>query len=97
MATATGFQVEVLKEPMARNWEHLVGPDHCPRCGGLLVTDQCLDLQDDSGQLDFWGRRCVQCGEVIDPVILQNRRRQLPVGRGANHRGAGFARSKEGI
>jgi len=97
MATATGFQVEDLKEATARSWEHRVGPDDCPRCGGLLVTDQCLDLQDDSGQFDFWGRRCVQCGEVIDPVILQNRRRKPPVGRGANHSGSGFSRSKEGI
>ncbi len=76
MAMPTGFQVENLKEATARSWEQLVGTDDCPRCGGLLVTDQWLDLQDDSGQLDFWGRRCVQCGEVIDPVILQNRRRE---------------------
>lgn len=96
MATATGFHVEDLKEATAKSWGQLVGPDDCPRCGGLLVTDQCLDLQDDSGQLDFWGRRCVQCGEVIDPVILQNRRRQLPVGRGANTGGSGILRSQEG-
>ncbi len=86
MATATGFQVEALKEGTVRNWEQVVGPDDCPRCGGLLVIDQWLDLQDDGGQLDFWGRRCVQCGEVIDPIILYNRRRQLTVGRGRNHR-----------
>ncbi len=41
--------------------------DHCPRCSGLLVAEWCQDLSDYSAQ------RCVQCGEVIDPVILQNR------------------------
>jgi hypothetical protein len=33
-----------------------------------------------SGHRDFRARRCVQCGEFIDPVILQNRQRSLPFG-----------------
>jgi hypothetical protein len=43
------------------------------RCGGLMITDYYLDLQDDTGQIGITGLRCTSCGEVIDPVILQNR------------------------
>ena len=42
--------------------------DRCPRCNGLMVAQWCEDLS------DYSGRRCVQCGELIDPVIMQNRR-----------------------
>jgi hypothetical protein len=33
----------------------------------------------DGSRLDSRARRCVQCGELIDSVILQNRHRSLPV------------------
>jgi len=49
----------------------------CSRCKGLMVVDQCVDAMGDAGHLDFQARRCVQCGEVIDPVIQENRRVQL--------------------
>jgi formate dehydrogenase maturation protein FdhE len=55
-------------EAAARNWTRIHSTDSCPRCGGLMVAEWCQDLSDYSGQ------RCVQCGELIDPVILQNRR-----------------------
>ncbi|CAI4029954.1 hypothetical protein DNFV4_00374 [Nitrospira tepida] len=45
----------------------------CVRCGGLLVIDHCTDLMDGTGRLEFTALRCVQCGDVIDPVILRNR------------------------
>jgi hypothetical protein len=45
----------------------------CIRCGGLMVTDFCMDLLFCTGETDFAAQRCVQCGEVVDPVILQNR------------------------
>ncbi|MGH7206491.1 MAG: hypothetical protein ACREI2_09820 [Nitrospiraceae bacterium] len=60
-----------------------------------MVIEQCFDFRDDTGHLDFLARRCVQCGEVIDPVILQNRQRQLPVGRGADRSSSGLSQSKE--
>lgn len=46
----------------------------CSRCGGLMVGDFCMDLLNSTGELEFAASRCVQCGEVVDPVILQNRR-----------------------
>lgn len=44
----------------------------CPRCGGLMVSDSYLDVLD-KGESNFPPKRCVQCGEVVDLVILLNR------------------------
>jgi hypothetical protein len=38
-----------------------------------MVTDYYMDLDDDTGQIGMTAWRCMICGEVIDPVILQNR------------------------
>ncbi|MCI0428092.1 MAG: hypothetical protein L0Z46_08765 [Nitrospiraceae bacterium] len=51
---------------------------HCLRCAGLLVQEYCYDLLDDSGQLRFMAWRCVSCGDVIDPLILNNRQKRCP-------------------
>ena len=74
MATALGFPAEDLKEANAAEWKELVSAARCSRCGGLMVAEQCFDLLSDSGHLDFLARRCVQCGELVDLVILRNRR-----------------------
>ena len=49
----------------------------CLRCGGFLAPTRYMDLQDDTGQLEFVAERCVQCGDVVDPVIRRNRNKQL--------------------
>ena len=46
----------------------------CYRCCGLLVADRCYDLRDQC--LSVTALRCVSCGDLIDPVILDNRRKQ---------------------
>ncbi|MEW6248762.1 MAG: hypothetical protein AB1555_18920 [Nitrospirota bacterium] len=46
---------------------------NCPRCQGLMVRDDFLDLQDETGQYGFVAWRCLICGEVLDPVILKHR------------------------
>jgi dissimilatory sulfite reductase (desulfoviridin) alpha/beta subunit len=52
----------------------------CNRCGGLMVQDFCLDVLGSIGESEFAAKRCVQCGEVVDPVILRNRgTRQEPM------------------
>ncbi len=38
-----------------------------------MITDDYMDLEDDTGQIGITGLRCTSCGEVIDPVILRNR------------------------
>ena len=45
----------------------------CARCGGLMVTDFYMDLLFCIGETEFAAQRCVQCGEIVDPVILRNR------------------------
>jgi len=46
---------------------------HCPRCKGVMVRDVFEDLMDDTGSLFFNGWRCIICGEILDPVIANNR------------------------
>jgi hypothetical protein len=43
---------------------------NCTRCRGIMVADRLLD---DVGRATLFIRRCVLCGEIIDPVILSNR------------------------
>ncbi len=62
--TVTQQQSIELTDP---RWASVHNTDRCPRCSGLMVTEWCQDLS------DYRAQRCVQCGEVIDPVILQNR------------------------
>jgi len=45
----------------------------CTRCGGLMVDDSYMDILNNVGEAKFAAKRCVQCGEVVDPVILRNR------------------------
>ena len=40
----------------------------CQRCGGLMVYEKYYYSTE-----QFWGWRCVHCGEVIDRVILEHR------------------------
>lgn len=45
----------------------------CSRCGGLLVDERCMDIGESLGGYWFTAMRCVQCGDIIDEVILRNR------------------------
>ena len=55
-----------------RDWSSPLvrGTNRCPRCGGLMVHEWGADPMENAGQ------RCVQCGELVDSVILENRRLQ---------------------
>lgn len=46
---------------------------NCPRCSATMVREFFQDLKDDTGSLSFYGCRCINCGEVVDPVIISNR------------------------
>ncbi len=41
----------------------------CHRCGGRMVSEW---FYGDEGPFHGW--RCIACGEIIDEVILENRR-----------------------
>jgi len=60
----------------------------CARCGGLMVGDFCMDLLHSTGELELAAKRCVQCGEVVDPVIQRNR------GSGKNQSQLGKSKQK---
>jgi hypothetical protein len=54
--------------------------DHCEscfRCGGLLVEERCMDIGESLGGYWFMAMRCVQCGDIVDEVILRNRYAQV--------------------
>lgn len=48
-------------------------PTVCPRCQGLFVKEFCQDIHDGTGVGGFWACRCLQCGEVLDPLIARHR------------------------
>ena len=45
----------------------------CPRCHGLMHNQTYIDPQGESGIISITALRCLNCGEVVDPVILRNR------------------------
>ena len=67
MGTALAVTQQQSIEATAQSWARIHSEDRCPRCSGLMVAEWCLDLSDHAAQ------RCVQCGEIVDPVILRNR------------------------
>jgi len=46
----------------------------CARCGGLMVFEEFEDFVLGSSNGGFWGRRCINCGAIVDPVIAAHRR-----------------------
>jgi hypothetical protein len=46
---------------------------NCLRCHGLMVGERFEDLRGDPQHISFHGWRCVCCGNVVDPLIIQHR------------------------
>jgi hypothetical protein len=67
MGTALAVTQQQSMEAGTRSRARIHSEDRCPRCGGLMVAEWCEDLS------DYTAQRCVQCGEIVDPVILRNR------------------------
>jgi hypothetical protein len=40
----------------------------CSRCSSDMIYEKFYGYQE-----QFWGWRCIFCGEIIDQVILENR------------------------
>ena len=52
----------------------------CHRCGGVMVYEKFYGSCE-----EFFGWRCVLCGEIVDQIILENRlgqKRQYPFQEG---------------
>ena len=88
MDTAAGMRVQTDKGFSRAGSPALGYGPTCARCGGLMVGEFCMDLANGTGELEFLASRCVQCGEVVDPVILKNRRnRWAPIHNGSIQQG----------
>lgn len=46
---------------------------NCSRCRGLMVEDDFLDYEGGFGEMWATSCRCLNCGQVYDAVIEQNR------------------------
>lgn len=47
----------------------------CERCNGLMVREQICDLEGRNSSLCVDGYRCLLCGDLVDALILANRKR----------------------
>ncbi|MDQ3235795.1 MAG: hypothetical protein M3Q07_28640 [Pseudobdellovibrionaceae bacterium] len=64
--------------PLVKKHKPVSGSAHCEspcctRCRGLLVEERCMDIGESLGGYWFLAMRCVQCGDIVDEVILRNR------------------------
>lgn len=46
----------------------------CHRCGGLMVFAQLRDIQFGSSGYESVGRRCINCGAIVDSLIAVHQR-----------------------
>lgn len=51
---------------------------HCGRCHGLMYRIQLRDWGGSRGQDGCDALQCITCGDIIDPVIVKNRRGSKP-------------------
>ena len=42
--------------------------NRCPRCNGAMVYERFQDMLE-----MFYAWRCLNCGEIVDPVVARNR------------------------
>jgi hypothetical protein len=78
VTNGSGLQAEHV-EPSTASHRYLcvlLATMECERCGGFLVDERCMDVGEGGSGSWFWGIRCVQCGDVVDEIILRNRRHQ---------------------
>ncbi len=45
----------------------------CTRCQGCMAKDHFLDLMESAESMWLAGWRCLNCGNVLDPVLERNR------------------------
>ena len=95
MAMRLGFSTKDLKDADTTSWKEGVSTVKCLRCGGLLVAEPGTDFWDDAGNLAV--RRCVQCGGLVDQVILQNRQRRPTGGLPTSRMSSVVSRSEQRI
>ena len=48
----------------------------CTRCQGCMAKDHFINLMESAESMWIAGWRCLNCGNVLDPVMERNRRVQ---------------------
>jgi hypothetical protein len=48
----------------------------CDRCGSAMIREKFYGLQE-----HFFGWKCIYCGEIVDHLILENRRSPTRIGK----------------
>ena len=46
----------------------------CFRCHGFMTKETCMDLEDERGIITIPVLHCLNCGEVVDSLILEHRK-----------------------
>jgi len=54
--------------PVKSNKVGLEGRLRCHRCGSVMAYEKYYGPEG-----DFWGLRCIYCGDIVDQIILENR------------------------
>ncbi len=54
--------------PVKSNKMGLDGRLRCHRCGSIMIYEKYYGFEE-----QFWGWRCIWCGNIIDQIILENR------------------------
>ena len=73
MATAVELRKDRRTESHQPERNAISDSVRCSRCMGFMVTEQGFNSMLGTSEANVLLRRCVQCGEIIDPVILKNR------------------------
>lgn len=47
---------------------------NCVRCQGCMAREHFMDIQESGGEMWAASWRCLNCGNVFDPVVERNRR-----------------------
>ncbi|HUK55287.1 MAG TPA: hypothetical protein VLY20_01360 [Nitrospiria bacterium] len=47
---------------------------NCPKCGGRMNFEEFFSSATEGTSWAYEGWRCIYCGEIIDPLILLNRK-----------------------
>jgi hypothetical protein len=56
------------EQPLKFNKSGLDGPMMCHRCEGTMIHEKFYGHQE-----NFWGWRCIICGDIVDRTVLENR------------------------
>lgn len=67
------------REPQSDTENRLPTLNSCSRCGGMLILTFCISPDQGNWDFEIPVRKCLQCGDIVDPTILKHRNASLSV------------------